>query len=60
MHDVVSAGVAEGEPADVRENVVGAVERITGLEVVEVNIAINDVHLPEDDSQDASPESRVE
>ncbi|MFE9123496.1 Asp23/Gls24 family envelope stress response protein [Streptomyces sp. NPDC007172] len=58
---VVEYGVSITDvAADVRENVVGAVERITGLEVVEVNIAINDVHLPEDDSQDASPESRVE
>ncbi|QKW10503.1 Asp23/Gls24 family envelope stress response protein [Streptomyces sp. NA04227] len=56
---VVEYGVPVGDVArDVRENVIAAVERITGLEVVEVNVAINDVHLP-DDEQD-SAESRVE
>ncbi|WP_327359443.1 Asp23/Gls24 family envelope stress response protein [Streptomyces sp. NBC_01304] len=45
--------------AEVRENVIGAVERMTGLEVVEVNIAVNDVHLPDDDEPDDGV-SRVE
>jgi uncharacterized alkaline shock family protein YloU len=31
----------------VRRNVITAVERVTGLEVIEVNIAVNDIHLPE-------------
>jgi uncharacterized alkaline shock family protein YloU len=31
----------------VRRNVIMAVERMTGLEVIEVNIAVNDIHLPE-------------
>ena len=31
----------------VRRNVIAAVERMTGLEVIEVNIAVNDIHLPE-------------
>lgn len=44
---------------DVRENVISAVERITGLEVVEVNVAVNDIHLPEDDDESGS-ETRVE
>ncbi|MFJ7206632.1 Asp23/Gls24 family envelope stress response protein [Streptomyces sp. NPDC098789] len=57
---VVEYGVAIAEvAADVRENVIAAVERITGLEVVEVNIAINDVHLPEDEDVEASAGSRV-
>ncbi|MEW2455027.1 Asp23/Gls24 family envelope stress response protein [Streptomyces albus] len=43
---------------DVRENVISAVERITGLEVVEVNVAINDIHLP--DEEDSGPDTRVE
>jgi uncharacterized alkaline shock family protein YloU len=43
----------------VRENVINAVERLSGLEVVEVNVAVNDVHLPEDD-EDRSGETRVE
>jgi uncharacterized alkaline shock family protein YloU len=33
----------------VRENVIFSVERITGLEVVEVHVAVNDVLLPDDD-----------
>lgn len=41
---------------DVRENVIQAVERMTGLEVVEVNVAIDDVHLPDDDEGDARVE----
>ncbi|MEU5769064.1 Asp23/Gls24 family envelope stress response protein [Streptomyces asoensis] len=58
---VVEYGVAITDVArDVRENVVSAVERITGLEVVEVNITVNDVHLPEDDDDStAAAASRV-
>ncbi|MGW3014382.1 Asp23/Gls24 family envelope stress response protein [Streptomyces sp. NPDC001219] len=39
--------------ADVRTNVIAAMERMTGLEVVEVNIAVNDIDIPgdEDDSE---------
>ncbi|HEY0812711.1 MAG TPA: Asp23/Gls24 family envelope stress response protein [Pseudonocardia sp.] len=33
----------------VRRNVISAVEAMTGLEVIEVNIAVNDIHLPEID-----------
>jgi uncharacterized alkaline shock family protein YloU len=43
--------------ADVRENIIAAVERMTGLEVVEVNIAVGDVHLPEEEEYE--PEARV-
>ncbi|ARQ67557.1 Asp23/Gls24 family envelope stress response protein [Streptomyces marincola] len=42
--------------AAIRENVVAALERTTGLEVIEVNISVGDVHLPEDDEPE---ESRV-
>ncbi len=46
--------------ADVRENVVAAVERMTGLEVVEVNISVNDVHLPdEEETEDRGEETRT-
>ncbi|WP_028929815.1 Asp23/Gls24 family envelope stress response protein [Pseudonocardia asaccharolytica] len=46
----------------VRRNVITAVERMTGLEVIEVNIAVNDIHLPTDDVEEApaTPASRVE
>ncbi|MEY9998005.1 putative alkaline shock family protein YloU [Streptomyces sp. V4I8] len=57
---VVEYGVAIPDVArEVRENVISAVERITGLEVVEVNVAVNDVRLPEDE-RDAAEASRVE
>ncbi|MGW7576445.1 Asp23/Gls24 family envelope stress response protein [Streptomyces sp. NPDC054765] len=35
----------------VRENVISAVERMTGLEVVEVNIAVSDVWLEEEEGE---------
>lgn len=40
----------------VRRNVIGAVEGMTGLEVTEVNVTVNDVHLPSDDADDQSEE----
>ncbi len=42
-----------------RRNVIGAVERMTGLEVIEVNISVNDIHLAsdEDDEQNRAPAS---
>lgn len=46
---VVEYGVAIAELAyEVRENVISAVERMTALEVVEVNIAVTDIHIPGD------------
>ena len=36
--------------AGIRRNVIGAIERMTGLEVVEVDITVHDVHLAEDDA----------
>ncbi|MFC8920070.1 Asp23/Gls24 family envelope stress response protein [Streptomyces sp. NPDC047821] len=58
---VVEYGVPIVDVAgDVRENVIAAVERMTGLEVVEVNIAVDDVHLPEEESEDEeAAEGRV-
>jgi len=54
---VVEYGVPIGQLAQaIRRNVIGAVETMTGLEVVEVNINVNDLHLPDEDSGDASPE----
>lgn len=44
----------------VRRNVIVAIESMTGLEVTEVNIAVNDIHLPADDSGEASSPARVE
>jgi uncharacterized alkaline shock family protein YloU len=41
--------------AGVRRNVITSLERMTGLEVVEVNVAINDIHLPSDESAEGEP-----
>lgn len=41
--------------AEVRANIIAAVERMTGLEVVEVNIAVNDVHLPDESDEEEEP-----
>ena len=43
---------------NVRVSVTDAVTRLVGLEVVEVNVDVNDVHLPGDDHEDDS-EQRV-
>ncbi|WP_340558309.1 Asp23/Gls24 family envelope stress response protein [Streptomyces sp. GSL17-111] len=57
---VVEYGVPIPDVAhDVRENVIAAVERMTGLEVVEVNIAVGDVHLPDEESEERVETSRV-
>ncbi|WP_405059579.1 Asp23/Gls24 family envelope stress response protein [Kribbella sp. NBC_01505] len=41
----------------IRSNVISAIERMTGLEVTEVNIAVSDVHLEgDDDNNDADAE----
>ena len=51
---VVEYGVSIAELGrSIQRNVKQAVERMTGLRVVEVNIAVDDVYLPTDDSQDA-------
>jgi uncharacterized alkaline shock family protein YloU len=58
---VVEYGVSIVDVAgDVRGNVISAVERMTGLQVVEVNIAVDDVHLPEEEEEAEPGEGRVE
>ncbi|MFF8731569.1 Asp23/Gls24 family envelope stress response protein [Streptomyces sp. NPDC015171] len=58
---VVEYGVSIVDVAGgVRTNVISAVERMTGLEVVEVNVAVDDVHLPDDEDELNEPdEGRV-
>ncbi|MCX5384280.1 Asp23/Gls24 family envelope stress response protein [Streptomyces sp. NBC_00083] len=57
---VVEYGVSITEvAAEIRLHVIAAVERMTELEVVEVNIAVSDVHLP-DRSEPELPESRLQ
>lgn len=51
---VAEYGVSIADLADgIRRNVIGSVERMTGLDVTEVNIEVQDVHLEsEDDDED--------
>jgi uncharacterized alkaline shock family protein YloU len=50
---VVEYGISIAELGrSIQRNVRQAVERMTGLRVVEVNVAVDDVYLPTDDSQD--------
>ena len=44
--------------ADVRVAVYRAMEELVGMEVAEVNVTVNDVHIPSDD-EDGSEEARV-
>lgn len=59
---VVEYGAAIQDLASgVRRNVAGAVERMTGLEVTEINIKVDDIHLPGDDESDnGDSEPRVQ
>ncbi|WP_058235262.1 Asp23/Gls24 family envelope stress response protein [Devriesea agamarum] len=55
---IIEFGYSAVEIADqVRSSVIDAVEYATGLEVVEVNISISDVHLPDDDGEDHDKKS---
>ena len=56
---LVEYGVAIADLArSVRRNVITAIEQMTGLEVVEVNINVTDVHIPGDD--EPAPSDRVQ
>ena len=43
----------------VRRNVITSVEGMTGLQVTEVNISVNDIHLPSDDEGQQPEAQRV-
>ncbi|MEY9212410.1 Asp23/Gls24 family envelope stress response protein [Thermobifida halotolerans] len=59
LNVVVEYGVPIMDVArDVRSSVISAVERMAGLDVVEVNIAVDDVHLPDEEEEES--EGRVE
>lgn len=46
---------------DVRSAVITAIESYVGMEVTEVNVTINDVHIPSDDNNNtADSETRVQ
>lgn len=58
---VVEYGVSIADVArSVRTNTITAIEQMTGLEVVEVNIVVNDVHLPDEDDETVPATGRVE
>ena len=50
---VIEYGASVVEVGDnIRENIIDQVESATGLEVIEVNVNVVDVHLPEEDNDD--------
>lgn len=50
---VIEYGVAIVDVSQsIRDNVANSVERMTGLEVSEVNVYVDDVHVPADDRQE--------
>jgi len=52
---LVEYGVSIAELArSVRRNVINSIEQMTGLEVVEVNINVSDVHIPGDEEEPVS------
>jgi uncharacterized alkaline shock family protein YloU len=57
---IVEYGVSIPDLADgIRRNAIGAVEKMCGLEVTEVNIAVGDIHLPgEEAGEPAEPRVR--
>ncbi|NYH53851.1 putative alkaline shock family protein YloU [Nocardiopsis arvandica] len=60
---VVEYGAAiQDLAAAVRRNVTTAVERMTGLEVTEINIRVDDIHLPDEDGgeEDGGSSPRVQ
>jgi uncharacterized alkaline shock family protein YloU len=53
---IVEFGVAIADLSQaIRKNVISSVERMTGLDVTEVNISVNDIHLPSDDKEPEEP-----
>lgn len=58
---VVDYGVSIPDlAAGVRRSVISSVERMCGLEVTEVNISVDDVHLPDDEPEEEPKEPRVQ
>ncbi len=57
---VVEYGVSIADLGkSIQRNVKLAVERMTGLEVVEVNINVDDLYMPDDNAEDQNAPSRV-
>lgn len=58
---VVEYGVSIAQLAqNIRRNVITSVERMTGLDVIEVNIAVDDIHLPGEEENGEPVPTRVQ
>lgn len=58
---IVEFGTSVVDIADaIRSNVITTVEHATGLEVIEVNINVADVHLPNEDDDAASSDKELQ
>ncbi|MFI2105312.1 Asp23/Gls24 family envelope stress response protein [Isoptericola sp. NPDC019693] len=58
---VAEYGVAIADVAEaVRRNVISSIEQMTALKVIEVNVSVDDVWLPEDDDESDDQPSRVQ
>ena len=61
LNIIVEYGVSLADlSSSVRRNVISAVERMTGLQVTEVNISVDDIHLPSDDDDGSQEPTRVQ
>jgi uncharacterized alkaline shock family protein YloU len=58
---VAEYGVAITDLASgIRRNVIAAIERMTGLDVTEVNITVHDVHVEDESADEVVKQTRVE
>lgn len=56
LNVIVEYGVSLADlSSSIRRNVIQAVERMTGLQVTEVNISVDDIHLPSEDDGSQEP-----
>jgi uncharacterized alkaline shock family protein YloU len=46
--------------ASIRRNVITSLQRMTGLEVTEVNVSVDDIYIPGDDQQEPAEPPRVQ
>ena len=53
---MVEYGVSMPDLAQaIRRNAISSLERMTGLEVTEVNVSVDNINLPEEDAEPAEP-----
>ena len=50
----------QGVADDVRSAIYSAMQNLVGMEVAEVNVTVNDVHIPADDDDSDAQEARVQ